>query len=188
MFKLIVGLGNPGVEYLQTRHNVGFWWVDDLADQYKVTFRPEHKYKGEVVLVEPQRLYLLKPMTYMNKSGESVLALAHFYKILPSEILVVHDELDLPVGTIRFKVGGGHGGHNGLKSIISALGSQAFYRLRVGIGHPGHASEVSHFVLRKAPAAEQLLIEEGLQRALHVMPQVLSGQIDKAMQQLHTHR
>ncbi|MBY0445297.1 MAG: aminoacyl-tRNA hydrolase, partial [Burkholderiales bacterium] len=148
--KLIVGLGNPGSDYAQTRHNAGFWWVDEVAKDANASLRHDNKFHG---LAAKARLHgsdfwLLEPQTFMNRSGLSVVALAQFYKILPAEILVVHDELDIPAGQIKLKQGGGNGGHNGLKDIQAHLGTPDFWRLRVGIGHPGNKAEVANFVLK----------------------------------------
>ncbi len=184
MIKMIVGLGNPGAQYTKTRHNAGFWLIDAIRNS---ELTPNNRFKGLVgeMLFGTQKVYLLMPETYMNKSGESVLALAHFYKILPQEILVVHDELDLPPGTARFKRGGGHGGHNGLRSIITHLGSKDFMRLRIGIGHPGHSSQVASYVLTKAPQAEETAIFDAIYNARHALPDFVAGEYEKAMNDLH---
>ena len=186
--RLVVGLGNPGPEYEKTRHNAGFWLVDELAWQHKASLRAESKFFGEAVraAVPSGELWLLKPMTYMNLSGQAVAALARFYKIAPEEILVVHDELDLQPGTARLKQGGSHGGHNGLKDIIARLGSPNFWRLRLGIGHPGDRNEVANFVLKKARAEEQQAIDDAVAKSLQVMPEVLVGNMAAAMKTLHT--
>lgn len=187
--RLIVGLGNPGPEYVKTRHNAGFWFIDELAWQHKTTLNHENKFFGEVgraSLAGGADLWLQKPATFMNLSGQAVVALAKFYKILPDEILVVHDELDLLPGTARFKQGGGHGGHNGLKDIIAKLGSPNFWRLRLGIGHPGDRNEVANFVLKKPRSEEQTAIDEAIIKALQQMPKVLSGDMATAMKELHT--
>lgn len=187
--RLIVGLGNPGPEYQKTRHNAGFWLVDELAWDYKQSFRAEGKFFGEVArasLPGGSDLWLLKPATFMNLSGQAVVALARFYKILPNEILVVHDELDLPPGSARFKQGGGHGGHNGLKDIIAKLGTPDFWRLRLGIGHPGDRNEVVNYVLKKPRSEEQSEIDQAMVSALAVLPQALAGDMAAAMKQLHT--
>lgn len=187
--RLVVGLGNPGAEYEKTRHNAGFWLVDELAWKYKAALRAESKFFGEAArgqLPAGGDIWLLKPMTFMNLSGQAVAALAKFYKITPEQILVVHDELDLPPGTARFKQGGGHGGHNGLKDIIAKLGGPNFWRLRLGIGHPGDRSEVVNFVLKKPRAEEQTQIDEAIAKALQVMDQALSGDMANAMKALHT--
>lgn len=187
--RLIVGLGNPGPEYQKTRHNAGFWLVDELASDYKQHFRAEGKFFAEIArapLCGGADLWLEKPMTFMNLSGQAVVALARFYKILPNEILVVHDELDLPPGCARFKQGGGHGGHNGLKDIIAKLGTPDFWRLRLGIGHPGERTEVVNYVLKKPRAEEQNAIDQAMIAALAVLPQAIAGDMAGAMKQLHT--
>lgn len=186
--RLIVGLGNPGPEYEKTRHNAGFWLVDELAWQHKAPLRAESKFFGEAgrATLAAGDLWLLKPMTYMNLSGQAVAALARFYKIAPEEILVVHDELDLPPGAARFKQGGGHGGHNGLKDIIARLGSPNFWRLRIGIGHPGDRNEVANFVLKKARAEEQQAIDDAMAKAMQALPKAIAGEMSGAMKDLHT--
>lgn len=186
--RLIVGLGNPGPEYAATRHNAGQWFVERLADKYGIRLAGEPKYHGLTGRgsVQGQDLRLLVPTTYMNLSGQSVGALATFFKILPDEILVAHDELDLPPGTVRLKTGGGHGGHNGLRSIIGALANQnGFHRLRLGIGHPGNAKDVSGFVLTKAPAKEQELIERALDEAVALSDDIIAGKLAQAMNKLN---
>lgn len=188
---LIVGLGNPGPEYDHTRHNAGADFVEQFARASHVTLQPETKFHGRVARVQAGGIdvRLIIPLTYMNESGRAVAALANFYKILPDNILVVHDELDLPPGTARLKKGGGAGGHNGLKDIIRSLGNQQqFCRLRVGIGHPGSAKLVSGYVLKKAPSNEQNLIEDSMAESLAAMPTVLAGDWEKAMHQLHTQK
>ncbi len=188
--QLIVGLGNPGPDYDRTRHNAGFWFVDALARQRGVSLRHENKFHGEAerIQLDGHECRLLKPLTYMNRSGQSVSALARFYRIPPESILVVHDELDLPVGTARLKTGGGHGGHNGLRDIISALGGNGFMRLRLGVGHPGHKDQVVDYVLKKPSREDERLIEESIDDALGVVPQLLAGEIERAMHQLHSPR
>ncbi len=186
--QLIVGLGNPGLEYAQTRHNAGVWYVAALAEQYNIRMTPESKYFGLVGRgqINAQEVRLLIPTTFMNHSGQAVSALANFFKITASEILVAHDELDLPVGTIRLKTGGGHGGHNGLRDIISCLGNQNnFHRLRIGIAHPGDAKLVSNYVLGKAPAAEQEKIESAIIAAVKISDLMVNGHLNKAMNQLN---
>ena len=182
--KMIVGLGNIGAEYEHTRHNAGFWFVDELAWQMKAVFKNEKKFFGDVARVDD--LWLLKPDTYMNLSGKSVSALAQFYKIQPEEILVVHDELDIPCGQIRFKLGGGNGGHNGLKDSQAKLGTPNFYRLRLGIGHPGDRNLVVGFVLNKPPAAERQLIDDAIAKSLRAIPDILAGKKDEAVRFLHS--
>lgn len=186
--RLIVGLGNPGREYETTRHNVGFWWVDELAGRENFNFRTEAKFHGLAARgqLHGHEVALLKPQTFMNLSGRAVGALAQFYKILPSEILVVHDELDLQPGIARLKMGGGHGGHNGLKDIIAQLGTKDFWRLRLGIGHPGDRAQVVNYVLNDPRREERELIEEAMQHSLHVAPLIVEGKQEAAMLRLHT--
>ncbi|HHH48386.1 MAG TPA: aminoacyl-tRNA hydrolase [Gammaproteobacteria bacterium] len=188
--QLIVGLGNPGPKYAQTRHNVGFLFVEELARSQGATFRPEAKFHGEVCKLHlgDHELWLLKPMTFMNRSGQAVAALARFYKIPPEAILVVHDELDIPAGQLRLKLGGGHGGHNGLRDIISQLGSREFLRLRIGIDHPGAAREVTNYVLGKASPDDRLSIEAAIDEALRSLPQILDGDLQAAMNRLHSRK
>jgi PTH1 family peptidyl-tRNA hydrolase len=188
--QLIAGLGNPGPEYDRTRHNAGFWFVDALARQRGDSLRHENRFHGEAARIERDGLEcrLLKPLTYMNRSGQAVSALAKFYRIPPESILVVHDELDLPAGTARLKKGGGHGGHNGLRDIISALGGNDFLRLRLGIGHPGHRDDVVDYVLRKPSREDETLIEQAIDAALGVVPLLLAGEVERAMHQLHSTR
>lgn len=187
--QLIAGLGNPGDQYEQTRHNAGFMFVDALARQHGGSFQSEAKFFGQSCRIRlgGQELWLLKPMTFMNRSGQAIAALARFYKIPPEAILLAHDELDLPPGDIRLKIGGGHGGHNGLRDTISQLGgNREFMRLRIGIGHPGHSSQVTGYVLGKAPVSEQQAIDDAIAQALAVMPLAISGELQKAMNQLHS--
>lgn len=185
--QLIVGLGNPGAQYEQTRHNAGFWFVEAVARHLGGSFRSESKFHGEACKLRlgGEELWLLKPMTFMNRSGQAVAALSRFYKIAPDAILVAHDELDLPPGDIRLKTGGGHGGHNGLRDTIAQLGTRDFQRLRIGIGHPGHSSQVTGYVLGKAPADERQQIETALDSALDVLELAVSGEMQKAMNRLH---
>ena len=186
--KLIVGLGNPGAEYANTRHNAGFWWVDCVAHDESISLRPESKFHGLAGRVGngSDELWLLQPQTYMNRSGLSVVALARFYKVTPEQILVVHDELDLPPGVAKLKQGGGHGGHNGLKDIIAHLGGPNFWRLRLGIGHPGDRNEVANFVLKPPRQEEQRVIDDAIDVSLKVLPLLRKGDFPKAMHQLHT--
>lgn len=184
--RLIVGLGNPGPEYEATRHNVGFWFVDQLADKLKVSLAPQAKFYGRAA--RAGELWLLQPTTYMNRSGQSVAALANFYKISPGEILVIHDELDLPPGGIRLKQGGGNGGHNGLKDIQAKLGTPDFWRLRLGIGHPrtlGLSQQVADFVLHQPRKEELPDIEHALARCQLAWPKLSAGDFAGAQQQLH---
>ena len=186
--KLIVGLGNPTAEYEHTRHNAGFWFLDELAWQWKAAFKNEKKFFGDVARVaRPEGdVWLLKPDTYMNLSGKAVQALANFYKIQPEEILVVHDELDIDCGAIRFKLGGGNGGHNGLKDIQAKLGTPQFYRLRLGIGHPGEKHLVVGFVLNKPSVAERELIDRAIAKSLRAMDDVMAGRQEDVVRYLHS--
>ncbi|MCO6518282.1 MAG: aminoacyl-tRNA hydrolase [Snodgrassella sp.] len=186
--RLIVGLGNPGSEYEHTRHNIGFDFIDELAKLWKTSLKEEKKFFGQVARVNLNEgeVWLLKPLTFMNKSGTAVQALAKFYKILPEEILIIHDELDIPCGQVRFKKGGSNGGHNGLKDIQAWLGTAEFYRLRLGIGHPGDRNLVIHYVLHKPQAQEQSLITEAMQKSLAAIPQMLTGEYSSVQQQLHS--
>ncbi|WP_165008842.1 aminoacyl-tRNA hydrolase [Neisseria yangbaofengii] len=186
--KMIVGLGNPGKEYEATRHNVGFWLLDELAWQWKATFKDEKKFFGEVARVSRPEgdVWLIKPITFMNRSGLAVAALAQFYKIRPEEILVVHDELDIECGRIKFKLGGGNGGHNGLKDIQARLGTPNFYRLRLGIGHPGDKALVSAYVLNKPSAEHRRLIEDSVNKSIKGIPLLNAGEFEEAQRFLHS--
>ena len=187
--KLIVGLGNPGPEYTATRHNAGFWFVEAIARQFNTTLTPESKFFGLTArLSHPYSdTRLLIPTTFMNRSGQAVGALATFYKIAPEQILVAHDELDLPPGVAKFKQGGGHGGHNGLKDIAQALANQTdFHRLRIGIGHPGHSSKVTGYVLGKAPSNEQNLIDDAIYAAQKAIEIAMNEGFTAAKQYLHS--
>ncbi|MGB3071486.1 MAG: aminoacyl-tRNA hydrolase [Ottowia sp.] len=188
MIKLFVGLGNPGPEYEDTRHNAGFWWIDAVARSLGATLVTERGYQGKVarVNVKGQSTWLLEPQTFMNLSGRSVAALARFYKIAPEEILVVHDELDLAPGQAKLKKGGGHAGHNGLRDIHAQLGSSDYWRLRLGIGHPGDKSQVVGWVLKKPPADEMTAIEEAIARSVKAFSLLAEGDIPRATVQIHT--
>lgn len=189
--QLIVGLGNPGPEYDQTRHNAGALFVERLAERERVNLSLDKKYFGLVGKLNHQGrdVRLLIPTTYMNRSGQSVAALANFFRIPVEAILVAHDELDMPPGVAKLKQGGGHGGHNGLRDIIAQLGNKnSFYRLRLGIGHPGHSSMVSNFVLGRAPRSEQELLDTSIDFALGVLPEMLAGDWSKAMHKLHSQK
>lgn len=181
--RLIVGLGNPGFEYDDNRHNLGFWFIDRLAAELKTTLAPQGKFFGRVARVGD--LWLMQPTTFMNRSGQAVVALARFYKILPDEILVVHDELDLQPGAIRLKQGGGNGGHNGLKDIQAHLTVPDFWRLRLGIGHPGDRNEVVNYVLKAPRKEEQLEIDKALDRCLNAWPKLATGDYEAAQRLLH---
>jgi len=186
--RLIVGLGNPGADYVDTRHNAGFWLIDEIAAQQSLSFRFEKRFNADECKFKAHGhdVFLLKPQTFMNRSGQAVAALARYYKIAPEEILVIHDELDLSPGTNRIKQAGGHGGHNGLRDIVNHLGSKEFFRIRVGIGHPGDSKQVVNYVLHRPSVADLTAIEDANRDTLAVMPQLLEGRIDKAMQALHT--
>lgn len=185
--RLIVGLGNPGANYHSTRHNAGFWLIDELARDHAISLKNETRFHGEVGKFNSagKDIYLLKPTTFMNRSGQSIAALSKYFKITPEQILVMHDELDLEAGDIRLKKSGGHGGHNGLRDTINHIGKE-FYRLRIGIGHPGDRNQVVNYVL-KNPSKEDLgKIEEASQKFINILPTLLDGRFDKAMQELHT--
>jgi peptidyl-tRNA hydrolase, PTH1 family len=186
--KLIVGLGNPGKEYAATRHNAGVWWISHLANELHVTLKAEARFHGLCARTGQgdSELWLLKPQTYMNASGKAVAALCHFYKILPEQILVVHDELDLPPGVSRLKLGGGLGGHNGLKDIAARLATKDFWRLRIGIGHPGDRNAVINYVLQPPRKEEAPLIDEAIHRSLGVWPLIAEDNCQAAMLKLHT--
>jgi len=185
---IIAGLGNPGSQYEQTRHNVGFWLLDQLARDCGVDFTVQNRYHGQMVQcsLAGQKVYLLKPLTFMNRSGQSVSALANFYKIPLNNILVIHDELDLSPGIARLKKDGGHGGHNGLRDIIAQGGGRDFLRCRLGIGHPGDSRLVSDYVLSKPSISDRQQIELAIDNMLRILPDVLSGDLDKAMNWLHS--
>jgi PTH1 family peptidyl-tRNA hydrolase len=187
MIRLIVGLGNPGSEYEDTRHNAGFWWIEAAARKLGATPTRDRAYHGLVARINRDTgpLWLLQPQTFMNLSGKSVAALARFFKIAPAEILVVHDELDLPPGQLKLKQGGGVAGHNGLKDILAQIGSADFWRLRIGVGHPGVKSEVVDWVLRKPHPDERKAIEECVTRSLDALPLLIDGAMDRAMMKLH---
>lgn len=187
--QLIVGLGNPGSEYERTRHNAGFWCIDHIAKHYNIGLNAEKKYHGWVGkgTIEGQTRWLLKPATFMNKSGVAVASLANFFKIPAHDILIMHDELDLPPGIARYKQGGGHGGQNGLRDTIQALGNQKdFHRLRIGIGHPGDKHRVTSHVLGKASNSDQTAIDRAIQEALGTLPDALNNNMPKAMNRLHS--
>ena len=185
--RLFVGLGNPGAQYEDTRHNAGFWWIDQICAQTSSKTSLEAKFFGHSGRLNGQAdTWLLTPTTFMNASGRAVAALARFYKIAPEAVLVIHDELDLPPGTARLKQGGGHGGHNGLKDIAAQLGSNNFWRLRLGIGHPGERSEVVNYVLHAPMREEMQQIESAMDASTLVLPQLLQGEFSAAMLKLHT--
>ncbi|TFW70674.1 aminoacyl-tRNA hydrolase [Methylotenera oryzisoli] len=185
--KLFVGLGNPGEKYAATRHNAGFWWVDQVAAATNSKLAVDAKFFGFAGKLNPTAdSWLIKPTTFMNASGKAVAALANYYKISPAEILVIHDELDLPAGSIKMKFGGGHGGHNGLRDIHSALGTADYWRLRVGIGHPGSKNEVVNFVLKAPTKDEQHAIDDSIYDSSKLVDLMLKGEFDSAMLKLHT--
>ncbi|VAW50109.1 Peptidyl-tRNA hydrolase [hydrothermal vent metagenome] len=186
--KVIVGLGNPGSKYTETRHNAGFWFMDEVARKYGASFRADKKFHGEVakVSIEGKDIWLLKPDTFMNRSGLAVQSLLSFYRITAEQLLVAHDEIDLPPGTAKLKTGGGHGGHNGLRDIISQLASKEFHRLRIGVGHPGSKDQVVDYVLRNASRDDHILIDRDIDDAVAVLPDLASGAFEQAMQKLHS--
>jgi PTH1 family peptidyl-tRNA hydrolase len=188
MIKLFVGLGNPGPEYEATRHNAGFWWIEALARDLKVSLLPERSYHGIAARAQVggQSVWLLEPRTFMNLSGRSVAALARFFKIAPEEILVVHDELDVQPGQAKLKFGGSHAGHNGLRDIHAQLGTDDYWRLRLGIGHPGSKDEVVGWVLRKPLKEQREAVEDAIVRTLHAVPALVAGEMDKATMLIHT--
>ena len=188
MIKLFVGLGNPGAEYEATRHNAGFWLMDAFARELKTSLVFEKAYFGMLAkaTVGGQTVWLLKPQTFMNASGKSVASLAKFFKITPEEILVAHDELDIVPGQAKIKLGGSHAGHNGLRDIHAALGSDQYWRLKLGIGHPGVKSEVIHWVLKKPSPEQREGLEKTIERSVVALPQFLIGNMEKAMEVVHT--
>lgn len=185
--RLLVGLGNPGDKYANTRHNAGFWLIDLIAQQSNSTLSNDAKMFGIVGKLSPHNdKWLLKPSTFMNASGKSVAAVVNYYKIQPDEILVIHDELDLPAGQAKLKLGGGHGGHNGLRDIHAALSTPNYWRLRIGIGHPGDKNEVANFVLKAPTKDEQSAIDDSIYQASHQLDLLLKGEFESAMLKLHT--
>ena len=188
MIKLFVGLGNPGPDYESTRHNAGFWWLDAVARELKVSLVMEKAYQGLAarVSVNGQAVWLLKPQTFMNLSGKSVAALARFFKIEPQEILVAHDELDIVPGEAKLKLGGSHAGHNGLRDIHAQLGTDDYWRLRLGVGHPGIKSEVINWVLKKPSLDDRIAVDQCVARAITALPHLLAGDMEKAMLLIHT--
>ena len=186
--RLIVGLGNPGKKYDATRHNAGFWWVDAIAGRKRASWSKQSRFSGWTTRVDEggHEFWLLKPDTYMNESGRCVASFTHFHRIEPGQMLVVHDELDLPPGTVKLKKGGGTGGHNGLTDIVDALDTKDFWRLRIGIGHPGHKDLVADYVLHVARREEQELIDPAFERSLDLLPRLATGRLTDAMTWLHT--
>jgi PTH1 family peptidyl-tRNA hydrolase len=188
MIRLFVGLGNPGPEYEQTRHNAGFWWLEALARELKVNLTTDKSYHGLVARtsIQGQSVWLLAPQTFMNLSGKSVAALANFFKIPPQEILVAHDDLDIAPGEAKLKLGGSHAGHNGLRDIHAQLGTDQYWRLRLGVGHPGNKAEVVHWVLKKPMLDHRIAIDQAIDRALKALPQFLAGDMEQATRLVHT--
>ena len=185
--QLVVGLGNPGVEHEDTRHNAGFWFIDELASRHDGRLKPERRYNADVgrVTIADAALWLMKPMGYMNRSGQSVRAFSEYFQIPSGEVLVVHDDLDLPAGVARLKKGGGAGGHNGVKDVIAHLGED-FWRIRVGIGHPGNRDQVIDHVLERASAVEERLMREAIELAIAEFPRLVTEGAEKMMTRLHT--
>ncbi|HQS32771.1 MAG: aminoacyl-tRNA hydrolase [Polaromonas sp. 39-63-203] len=188
MIKLFVGLGNPGAEYEATRHNAGFWWIDALSRELKAPLALDKNYHGQVarLSLNGQTVWLLKPLTFMNLSGKSVAALARFFKIAPEEILVAHDELDIVPGQVKLKFGGSHAGHNGLRDIHAQVASPDYWRLRLGVGHPGVKAEVINWVLKKPSPEHRAAIDACIDRSLQAVPELLAGNMEKATMMIHT--
>jgi PTH1 family peptidyl-tRNA hydrolase len=186
--QLIVGLANPGSEYAHTRHNAGSWFVNNLADDQNISLRLNPKFHGlhGIAKIDGRDCHLLIPTTYMNLSGQAVQAISSYYKIPPQAILVVHDEIDLPIATVRLKFAGGHGGHNGLRDIANHLSTKDFYRLRVGVGHPGNSDLVVDYVLSPPKKDERQKIDDALRDAESILPFIMKGDFQKAMQSLHS--
>lgn len=189
-FELIAGLGNPGSEHENDRHNAGFWFVDELARQLGASFSTDKRFFAATAsgFMGHRKVHLVKPMNYMNNSGQGVAAVARFFKIEPTKMLIVHDELDLEPGIVRLKKGGGHGGHNGLRDIVAKTASKDFWRLRIGIGHPGHKNAVSGYVLKRAPLDQQRLIDESIELALREATVFINDDVNAAMKVLHSHK
>lgn len=189
-FQLVAGLGNPGPDYAHTRHNAGFWYVDALAQRLGASFNLDRRYHAAIAqaTVAGRRVHLLKPMNFMNNSGGGLAAIVKFYKIDPTRVLVAHDELDLAAGEVRIKRGGGHGGHNGLRDIVTRLGSREFSRVRVGIGHPGHRNAVSGYVLKRASADDQRKIDDAVDIVLNETVELLDGDINVATKAINGYR
>lgn len=187
-FKLVVGLGNPTAKYEKTRHNAGFWFVDELVSSFGGVFKEDRRFQGLVATLRfgSDSLLLLKPMTFMNRSGQSVAVLARYYKIGLEEILVAHDELDFAPGVVRLKCGGGHGGHNGLRDLIDQLGGGGFCRIRIGIGHPGNRDDVVPYVLGNPGVGERELIDGAISRVIELFPAILRGELGAVTTRLHT--
>jgi PTH1 family peptidyl-tRNA hydrolase len=185
---VIAGLGNPGPRYSETRHNAGFWFLDELAQRHGIALREQSRLKSDIARAQlfGQECLLLKPRTFMNHSGQAVRAVMDYFEVQSAHLLVVYDDLDLPVGTVRLKAGGGHGGHNGLRDIFQHWPDQDFLRIRIGIGHPGVKAEVTDYVLGRPAPAEEKQIRNAILEAITVLPEILEGQLARAMQALHT--
>ncbi len=185
--KLLVGLGNPGLQYEETRHNAGFWLLDTLAKKYNGVWKTETRFSGDVcrIVIDGQEVRLLKPLTFMNRSGQSCGPMMRYFKWQPQEVMVAHDELDLPCGAVRLKQGGGHGGHNGLRDLISHLGGADFWRIRLGIDHPGHREQVVNYVLERPRKEEQIKIEDTIEALSSQVVKIVSGDMNKVMNDLH---
>ena len=188
MIQLIVGLGNPGPDYEATRHNAGFWWTDAVARKLGIFLQNERGFFGQTgrANVNGKPVWLLQPLTYMNRSGQAIAALSRFYKIAPENILVVHDELDLAPGQVKLKKSGGHGGHNGLRDTHAHLGTPDYWRLRLGIGHPGNKAEVANYVLKKPSLDDRIAIDQAIDHSLKALPDLLAGNMDKATKDINT--
>jgi PTH1 family peptidyl-tRNA hydrolase len=186
--KLVVGLGNPGSDYAETRHNAGFWFIDELVSIHHAGFSPDRKFFGETARFsfEGSDVRVLRPDTFMNHSGRAVKAITDYYGLEPAEVLVAHDEIDLAAGTVRIKQGGGHGGHNGLRDIIEQTGNPDFLRLRIGVSHPGSKDDVIDYVLHKPGKEDRKIIHDSIMRAVEIMPLVFNGELNKAMTLLNT--
>jgi len=186
--RLLVGLGNPGAEHVRTRHNAGFWFIDALAQREDARFGKEARLHGQTakIVIDGQPLWLFKPTTFMNKSGIAIASALHYWKLAPEEMLVAHDDLDLPPGAARLKFDGGHGGQNGLRDIFAHLGHGKFHRLRLGIGHPGDKDRVTSWVLGRAGAADEEAILGAVAASLDVLPLAVRGDFNEAMKRLHT--
>ena len=187
---LLAGLGNPGSRYDKTRHNAGFWFLERVAHKYALTFRKEAKFFGQFAKgpIEGAQQLLLMPETFMNRSGQSVAAATKFYKLPPQDVLVIHDELDLPPGQMKLKTGGGHGGHNGLRDIHSHFGNPNYHRLRIGVGHPGNAKQVADYVLKAPGADDRAAIDRAIDVAVDALPLILNGQFSLATNQINGHK
>lgn len=186
--ELIVGLGNPGPAYAKTRHNAGAWFVEALCEEYRITLKNEPKFNARVgnIKINGRDVRVLLSNTYMNLSGQPVGGIVNYYHIPVSSVLVAHDELDIPTGSVRLKIDGGHGGHNGLRDIINHLKDRNFYRLRLGIGHPGDKTQVMEYVLNNPSAADEKLIRQGIDKVLKIVPQIVAGDLQNSMTKLHT--